>query len=42
MKILVIDDNPDNLTTLKAIAGEALPAYQVLTALTAPGGLNSR
>ena len=39
MKILAIDDNPDNLTSLKAIAGEALPAYQVLTALSGPRGI---
>jgi len=39
MKILAIDDNPDNLTTLKAIAGEALPDCQVLTALGGPQGI---
>ena len=39
MKILAIDDNPDNLTTLKAIAGEALPASVVLTALGGARGI---
>lgn len=39
MKILVIDDNPDHLTTLKAIAREALPDSLVLTALDGPRGI---
>jgi two-component system sensor histidine kinase/response regulator len=39
MKILAIDDNPDNLTTLNAIAGEALPACVVLTALGGVRGI---
>ncbi len=39
MKILAIDDNADNLTTLKAIAGDALPACVVLTALGGAGGI---
>ena len=39
MKILAIDDNADNLTPLKAIAGEALPACQVLTALGGVRGI---
>ncbi len=39
VKILAIDDNPDNLTTLKAIAGEALPACMVLTALSGARGI---
>lgn len=39
IKILAIDDNPDNLTTLKAIAGEALPACVVLTALDGVTGI---
>ncbi len=39
MKILAIDDNPDNLTTLKAIAGEVLTACVVLTALGGVRGI---
>ncbi|MCF8179585.1 MAG: response regulator [Sulfuritalea sp.] len=40
IKILAIDDNPDNLTTLKAIAGEVLPACVVLTALGGVRGID--
>ncbi len=39
MKILAIDDNKDNLTTLKAIVKDVLPACTVLTALNGPRGL---
>ncbi len=39
LKILAIDDNPDNLTTLKAITGDALPACVVLTALDGVRGI---
>jgi len=39
MKILAIDDNQDNLTTLKAVAQDALPGSRLLTALDGPRGL---
>jgi PAS domain S-box-containing protein len=39
MKILAIDDNPDNLTALGAVMQEALPACTLLTALNGPRGL---
>lgn len=39
MKILAIDDNPDNLTALKAVVSDRLPDTQVLTALNGPRGL---
>lgn len=39
MKILAIDDNKDNLTTLKAIVQDVLPACTLLTALNGPRGL---
>ena len=39
MKILAIDDNKDNLTTLQAIMQEVLPACTLLTALNGPRGL---
>lgn len=32
IKILAIDDKPDNLTVLKAVVGDALPGAQVFTA----------
>ena len=40
LKILAIDDNPDNLTTLKAVVRVALPGCAVLTALNGPLGLD--
>ena len=39
MKILAIDDNPDNLTSLKAVVSDRLPGVRVLTALNGPQGL---
>ncbi len=39
MKILVIDDNQDNLTTLKAVVADRLPAASILTALSGAHGL---
>lgn len=39
MKILAIDDNKDNLTTLKAVVREALPECEVLTALNGTKGI---
>ena len=39
MKILAIDDNRDNLTTLKAILHDAYPEAGVLTALDGPKGI---
>ncbi len=39
LKILAIDDNRDNLTTLKAVVSDRLPGARVLTALTGPQGL---
>ena len=39
MKLLAIDDNADNLTTLRAVVGEALPGCEVLTALNGPLGI---
>ncbi len=39
MKILAIDDNPDNLITLKALVGDALPVCVVLTALGGASGI---
>jgi PAS domain S-box-containing protein len=39
MKILAIDDNPDNLTALGAVMQDALPACMLLTALNGPCGL---
>lgn len=40
LKVLAIDGNPDNLTTLKAIVRVALPACVVLTATSGPQGLD--
>ena len=40
MKILAIDDQPDNLTILKAVLREALPECELLTALTGANGLD--
>ena len=39
MKILAIDDNPDNLTTLKAVLSDSFPGVRVLTALNGHGGI---
>lgn len=39
LRILAIDDNPDNLTALKAIVLERLPRTAVLTAANGPAGL---
>jgi PAS domain S-box-containing protein len=39
MKILAIDDNPDNLATLKAVVSARLPEAGVLTASNGPQGL---
>ena len=39
MKILAIDDNPDNLTALGAVIAERLPGVQFLTALSGHAGL---
>ena len=39
LKILAIDDQPDNLTTLKAVVQDALPRCTLLTALTGQQGI---
>jgi putative two-component system response regulator len=39
LKLLAIDDNPDNLLSLRAVAQDALPECVVLTALDGPRGL---
>lgn len=39
MKILAIDDNPDNLTALRAVIADRLPGVEVLTAPDGPSGL---
>ena len=39
MKILVIDDTPDNLTSLKAVVADRLPGVGILTALNGPHGI---
>ena len=39
LKILVIDDNQDNLITLKAVVSDVLPGTEVLTALTGWKGI---
>lgn len=39
LKVLAIDDNPDNLTTLRAVLGEALPGCVLLTALNGSEGI---
>ena len=39
MKILVIDDNPDNLTALKAVVSDRLPGITILTALNGAQGI---
>jgi len=38
MKILAVDDNPDNLVTIKALIREAFPNAAVFTALSGPEG----
>ncbi len=40
VRVLAIDDNPDNLVTLKAIIGSALPAINVITALNGENGIS--
>ncbi len=40
MKILAIDDNKDNLTTLQAIVPDVLPGCTLLTALNGASGLD--
>ena len=40
MKILAIDDNPDNLTVLKAVLLDRLPAASLVTAPNGPKGLD--
>lgn len=39
MKLLVIDDNHDNLTALKAVVSDKLPGVRVFTALNGASGL---
>ncbi|MEI7939539.1 MAG: PAS domain S-box protein [Verrucomicrobiota bacterium] len=39
LKLLAVDDNQDNLTTLKAVVRDALPGCMVLTAASGPRGL---
>ncbi len=39
LRVLAIDDNRDNLTTLKAVLGEALPSCRVVVAETGLQGL---
>ncbi|MBU1244768.1 PAS domain S-box protein, partial [Myxococcota bacterium] len=39
LKILVIDDQRDNLTTLEAVLTDVLPGCTLLTALDGPGGI---
>lgn len=41
LKILTVDDNPDNLTILKALILEAFPSAVVLSALNGPRALES-
>jgi signal transduction histidine kinase/DNA-binding response OmpR family regulator len=38
-KILAIDDQPDNLTTIKAVIKSHLPGYQTITALSGADGI---
>jgi len=40
LKLLAIDDNRDNLTSLKAVVADILPQAKVLTALTGPAGID--
>ena len=39
LKILAIDDNRDNLTTIQAVLGDVLPGCTLLTALNGPRGI---
>ena len=39
IKLLAIDDKPDNLTTLSAVVRDALPQTRVLTATNGPTGI---
>ncbi|MCX6286147.1 MAG: response regulator [Bacteroidetes bacterium] len=39
LKILAIDDNQDNLTTLKAVIADAIPGTKVITALDGSSGI---
>ncbi len=39
LKLLAVDDHPDNLTTLKAVVADVLPGVTILTALNGPRGL---
>jgi len=39
-KILAIDDQPDNLVTIKAVIHSFLPGYEVLTALSGAAGIS--
>jgi PAS domain S-box-containing protein len=39
LRILAIDDNQDNLTTLKAVVADALPGVEVVTALSGARGI---
>lgn len=39
IKLLAIDDKPDNLTTLSAVVRDALPRTRVLTATNGPAGI---
>ncbi|MCX6284409.1 MAG: response regulator [Bacteroidetes bacterium] len=39
LKILAIDDNQDNLTTLKAVIADAIPGTKVITALEGRSGI---
>ena len=39
LKILAIDDNRDNLTTIKAVVADRLPETKILTALDGPRGM---
>ncbi len=39
MKILAIDDQPDNLTTLRAVLADVMPEAEILTAMNGPDGI---
>jgi response regulator RpfG family c-di-GMP phosphodiesterase len=41
IRILAVDDNPDNLITVKALIQEAFPDAAVLTALSGGRGMRS-